>query len=70
MNEKPTYELKLRAADQRKRLHDSVEELKVQVRDKLDVKKNIRQNIGVASGIVALIGLTVGYSFAGLFTRR
>lgn len=70
MNTTPTYELELQAAEQRKRLHNSVAELKFKVREKMDVKKNVRQYLGVASGIASVVGLVLGYSFAGMFTRH
>ena len=69
MSTTPTYELELRAAEQRKRLHTSVEALKEQVREKLDVKRNARQHLGLVSGIVSVLGLALGYGFAGIFTR-
>jgi len=34
----------------------------------VDLKKNTRQHLGAACGIAALLGLTMGYSFAGIFT--
>ena len=70
MNTEPTYELELRAAEQRKRLHNSVEELKSKVRDKLDVKKNARQHLGAAAGVASVAGLALGYGVAGIFTRH
>ncbi len=66
----PTYELELRAVEQRKRLHDSVSELKTQVRDKLDVQKNAREHLLAASGIASVMALLAGYVIAGLFTRH
>jgi AraC-like DNA-binding protein len=65
----PTDVLELRAEEQRRRLHNSVAELRTQVREKLDVRKNARNYIVPASGIVALVGLVVGYTTAGIFTR-
>jgi hypothetical protein len=70
MSTTPTNELELRAVEQRKRLHNSVQELKYQVHDRLDVKKNVRQHLGVASGIVSVVGLVLGYGIAGIFTRH
>ncbi|MEY2413272.1 MAG: hypothetical protein QOD84_1878 [Acidobacteriaceae bacterium] len=70
MSALPSYELELRAAAERKRLHDSVTELKTRVRETLDVKRNAREYVAPASGVVALVGLAVGYAFAGMFTRR
>ena len=66
----PTYELELRAVEQRKRLHDSVSELKTRVRDKFDVQKNAREHLLAASGIASVMALLAGYGIAGLFTRR
>ncbi len=65
----PTDVLEIRAAEQRRRIHNSVSELRTQMRDKLDVKKNAREYVWPASGVVGLIGLVVGYGFAGIFTR-
>lgn len=66
----PPETLEVRAADERRRLHSSVEELRWQVRERLDVKKIARQYVPVASAAAAVIGLGVGYGFAGIFTRR
>ncbi len=65
----PTDILELRAEEQRRRLHNSVAELRTQVREKLDIKKNARQYVWPASGAVALTGLVIGYAFGGFFTR-
>ena len=66
----PTHELELRAADQRRRLHASVHELKDHVRDSLDVKKNARDHVLLASGVAAALAAAVGYVVAGMFTSR
>jgi predicted sugar kinase len=66
----PSSDLELRAADERRRLHSSVTELKSRVRETLDVKRNIRKHVALGSGIVALLSLIVGYGIAGVFTRR
>ncbi|HEV2714716.1 MAG TPA: hypothetical protein VGU64_05585 [Terriglobales bacterium] len=66
----PSSDLELRAADERRRLHRSVTELKSRVRETLDVKRNVRKHVVLGSGIVALLSLVVGYGFAGTFTRR
>lgn len=65
----PTDILEVRAEEQRRKLHNSVAELRSQVREKLDVKRNARQYVWPASGVVALTGLVIGYGFAGFFTR-
>jgi len=66
----PTHELELRAADQRRRLHASVHELKDHVRESLDVKKQAREHVLLASGVAAAVGAAVGYGVAGMFTSR
>ncbi len=70
MSAMPTDVLELRAAEQRRRLHNSVAELREQVREKMDVKKNMREYLGPASAAAAVVGLTLGWGFAGMFTRR
>ena len=59
-----THELELRAADQRRRLHSSVHELKDHVRDSLDVKKNVRDHVLLASGVAAVVAVAVGSNYS------
>ncbi len=63
-------QLELRALEQRNRLHKSVTELKSQIRETLDVKKNATKYIVPAGGVVSLMGLLLGYSLTGIFTRH
>jgi len=65
----PPYDLELRAAEERRRLHSSVEELRERVREKLDIKKNARQHVVAGSAVAAIAALLLGYGFAGMFTR-
>lgn len=65
----PVEVLEIRAAEQRKQLHQSVVELKDSVRDRLDVKRNMRDHLWGVSGGLAVVGLVLGYSVAGIFTR-
>jgi hypothetical protein len=69
----PPEVLEQRAAEQRRRLHNSVSELRSSVteavREKLDVKRYLRGYMGPATGAVAIFGLLLGYSTAGMFTR-
>jgi hypothetical protein len=51
-------------------LHSSVEELRWQVRERLNLKRNARQYAPAASAVAALLGLGMGYSLAGIFTRK
>lgn len=66
----PTDILELRAAEQRKRLHESVIEFRQQVQNKFDVRKKAQQYLWPAAGAAALVGLVLGYGFTGIFTDR
>ncbi|HLK34510.1 MAG TPA: hypothetical protein VKT29_15550 [Terriglobales bacterium] len=66
----PTDLLELRAAEERRRLHNAVAELRVQAREKLDVRRNVRRYFWPASAVVGLFGLMLGYGFAGMFTAE
>jgi hypothetical protein len=70
MSSVPAYTLELRAADQRKQIHSSITELRSRIREKLDVKRNVRQHVPVISGVAAVASLLMGYGFAGFFTRH
>jgi hypothetical protein len=69
----PVDILEKRAAQQRQQIHNSVVELrqtvKQTVKEKLDVKRNLREHLWPAAGAMALIGLMLGYSIAGIFTK-
>ena len=67
MNGLPAHDLERKAAEERRRLHSSVEELRDHLKDTLDVKKNARKHLGLACGVAALLGVTLGYSFTGIF---
>jgi hypothetical protein len=64
----PSYDLELKAADERQRLHTSMAELKSCLNEAVDVKKNLRQHLGLACGAAAVVGLAAGYSVTGIFT--
>ena len=66
----PTYTLELRAADQRRRLHSSVVELRTRVQERLDPERIGREYLLPASGVAALFGLVLGYGLTGMFTRH
>ena len=57
------------AAEQRRRLHNTVSELREQVRgtvrEKLDVKKRAREYVWPAAGTAFLFSLLFGYGTAG-----
>lgn len=60
--------LERQAAEQRQLLHHSVAELKDSVRERLDVKRNLRDYLGPISAGMAVVGLVAGYVVAGIFT--
>lgn len=66
--------LEQRAADQRQRIHNSVDELKSSlretVREHLDVENHARTYIWRFVAVAAGIALISGYGVAGMFTRR
>ncbi len=65
----PTSELELRAADERRRLQASLQELNSRVRTTVDVNSAVRKHLILSSLAVGLLGLLTGYSFGGLITR-
>ncbi|HXW15274.1 MAG TPA: hypothetical protein VEN79_12265 [Terriglobia bacterium] len=62
----PVDLLEKRAADQRRDLHNSVIELRQTVKEKLDIKRNVRDYAWPAAGVMAVVGLVLGYAFAGI----
>lgn len=67
MNGLPAHDLEEKAAEDRRRLHSSVEELRVHLKDSLDIKKNTREHLGLVCSVAALLGVTLGYAFTGIF---
>ncbi len=63
----PTDVLELRAAEQRRRLHNSVVDLRAELKDRLDVKKNAREHLGAAATVAGVFGLLFGYAAAAIF---
>ena len=64
----PTDVLELRAAEQRRRIHDSILELRQQIDHKLDVRKKASEYVLPASGAAAFMGLLLGYGVASMFS--
>jgi hypothetical protein len=69
-NSVPVDLLESRAAEQRRQLHQSVENLRGAVREKLDLQSHAREYVVPAMGIMATIGLAIGYGISGVFFRR
>lgn len=67
MNGLPAHDLEQKAADDRQRLHNSMEELRLRVRETLDIKKNTREHLAPVCAVAALLGLALGYSATGIF---
>jgi hypothetical protein len=65
----PVEVLEKRAAEERRQLHNTVQELRETVHERLDVKRNVRNHLGTVSGVIAVAGLALGYALAGIFTR-
>ena len=69
----PVEVLEERAEEQRRKLHNSVSELRSTVRDtvreRLDVKRQLRRRFWPATAAVSLVALLMGYSTAAIFTR-
>lgn len=61
--------LEMRAVEQRRRLHNTVVELRETVRDRINVRKAAREYIRPAIGAAAVCGLILGYGAGGIFVR-
>jgi len=69
MNAEPSVLLEQRAADQRRQIHHSVRELRLAVRDRLDLNAYAREYLVSATAATCVFGLALGYAVAGLFAR-
>jgi hypothetical protein len=67
MNGLPARDLEIKAEEDRRHLHQSVEELRLHLRDTLDVTKNARKHLGIACSMAALGSFVLGYAFTGIF---
>lgn len=77
----PAEVLEQRAAEQRRRLHESVSDLRSsltelksdveeKVRERLDPNRVARQHLWPIAAGASFLALLAGHSFAGWFTRR
>lgn len=68
----PAEILEKQAAEQRRSLHDHVQHLrmavKAEVRERTNIPRHVRRHFLPIAGAVAVIGLSAGYSLAGIFT--
>ena len=68
MNEPNLETLELRAREQRKQLHNSVQELRSTVQERLDPKRNARIYFPQIATVAAILGLSAGYVVGGIFS--
>ena len=70
----PAEVLEQRAAEQRQRIDNSVNELKSSlretVREHLDVENYARSHIWQVVAVTSIMALVSGYGVAGMFSRR
>jgi len=70
----PAEILEKRAAEQRRSLHNDVQQLRSVVRqevqERTDVKRNVRRHFVPIAGVTAVLALACGYGAAGIFTRH
>lgn len=70
----PPNMLETQAAEQRRRIHQSVSELKTTVqeniREKFDPQRIARQHLWTIAAGASAFALLLGYGAAGMFTRR
>jgi hypothetical protein len=73
MSSLPIDDLERQAAADRRHLDNSVVDLrqavKDRVKDRLDIKRRLREHVWPAAGALAFIGLVLGFVVAGVFTR-
>jgi hypothetical protein len=62
--------LEMRAAEERRRIHERVLELRAQVEERLDVRRQAAAYVWPASGVATLVALVVGWGLAGIFSPR
>jgi hypothetical protein len=65
-----TSDLEIKAAEDRRRLQASLEQLKERVQETVDVDGQIRRKVLPISGIAGLTAAILGYGLAGIFSRR
>jgi len=70
----PPDVLESQAAEQRKRIHQSISELRFSVREtvreRLDAKAYARTHIWQLIGGATAVAFVLGHGFAGMFTRH
>jgi hypothetical protein len=67
MNGLPARDLEIKAAENRRQMHQSVEELRLHLKERFDVTRNTREHLGTACAMAALLSFSLGYAFTGIF---
>jgi hypothetical protein len=70
MAELPSYDLQMKAAEERRRLHNTVAELRTRVHEELEVKKLVRSRLGAICALTSVVALAGGYLITGMFVRH
>jgi hypothetical protein len=70
----PTQVLEERAADQRRRLHNTVAEMRATMHEKMNVRRNLnhysRRYFPRVAAAVATLGIAIGWTLGGIFDRK
>jgi hypothetical protein len=61
--------LELRAVEQRRRLHDTVADLRETVTERADINKLARNHLWPVTGVAALVALIMGFGTGRLLAR-
>ena len=70
MNSFPSGDLENKAAEQRRRIDTSVNELTETLKEKVNFNNLARENLVPVSAVGAVLGLVLGYSVTGIFVRH
>jgi len=62
--------LEKQAERQRNLMESHVIEFRQKLRNRLDVKHNVREHVWPLTGVLAVVGLGLGYSMMAMFTRK
>ncbi len=65
----PAEILEQRASEQRRRLHNSVAELRSSVRERLDARRLASQYVWHAAGTAAVVAMVLGWGLTSIFVR-
>jgi hypothetical protein len=70
MNSLRPEDLENKAAEQRRRIDSSVNELTETFKEKVNVTNLAREHLLPISAVGAVVGLILGYGLTGIFVRR